>query len=48
MVVAMTTAFADGTFAIKLRTYTGLSVLVLDDAGITAFDRASPTPSSRW
>ena len=40
MVAAMTTAYADGTFAIKLRTYTGPSVLVIDDVGITPFDRA--------
>jgi len=33
-------AYIDGTFAIKLRTYTGPSVLVIDDAGITPFDRA--------
>ena len=36
----MTAAYADGTFAIKLRTYTGPSVLVIDDVGITPFDRA--------
>lgn len=40
MVAAMTTAYADGTFTTKLRTYTGPSVLVIDDVGITAFDRA--------
>jgi DNA replication protein DnaC len=40
MVAAMTSAYADGTFAIKLRTYTGPSVLVIDDVGITPFDRA--------
>ena len=36
----MTTAYADGTFTTKLRTYTGPSVLVIDDVGITPFDRA--------
>ncbi len=40
MVAAMTAAYVDGTFAIKLRTYTGPSVLVIDDVGITPFDRA--------
>ena len=40
MVAAMTTAYADGSFAMKLRTYTGPSVLVIDDVGITPFDRA--------
>lgn len=40
MVAAMTTAYADGTFTTKMRTYTGPSVLVIDDVGITPFDRA--------
>jgi DNA replication protein DnaC len=40
MVAAMTTAYADGSFATKIRTYTGPSVLVIDDVGITPFDRA--------
>ena len=31
---------ADGTFVNKMRTYTGPSVLVIDDVGITPFDRA--------
>ncbi len=35
----MTTAYADGSFSIKLRTYTGPSVLVIDDVGITPFGR---------
>ncbi len=35
----MATAYADGTFVTKIRTYTGPSVLVIDDVGITAFDR---------
>jgi DNA replication protein DnaC len=39
MVAAMTTAYADGTFTTKIRTYTGPSVLVIDDVGITPFDR---------
>ena len=40
MVAAMTTAYADGSFPTKIRTYTGPSVLVIDDVGITPFDRA--------
>lgn len=39
MVAAMTTAYADGSFNTKIRTYTGPSVLVIDDVGITPFDR---------
>jgi IstB-like ATP binding protein len=39
MVAAMTTAYADGSFATKIRTYTGPSVLGIDDVGITPFDR---------
>jgi DNA replication protein DnaC len=39
MVAAMTSAYADGTFTTKMRTYTGPSVLVIDDVGITPFDR---------
>jgi DNA replication protein DnaC len=39
MVAAMTSAYGDGTFATKIRTYTGPSVLVIDDVGITPFDR---------
>jgi len=38
MVAAMTTAYADGSFP-TIRTYTGPSVLVIDDVGITPFDR---------
>lgn len=40
MVAAMTTAYADGSFTTRIRTYTGPSVLVIDDVGITPFDRA--------
>lgn len=40
MVAAMTTAYLDGSFPTKIRTYTGPSVLVIDDVGITPFDRA--------
>lgn len=39
MVAAMCTAYADGSFPTKIRTYTGPSVLVIDDVGITPFDR---------
>jgi DNA replication protein DnaC len=41
MVAAMTTAYADGSFATKIRTYTGPSVLVIDDVGLTPMDRAA-------
>src|SRR6266540_2285654 len=34
-------AYADGTFATKIRTYTGPSVLVIDDVGLTPLDRAA-------
>jgi len=40
MTKALVTAWADGSFNHKLRTYTGPSVLVIDDVGITPFDRA--------
>jgi DNA replication protein DnaC len=34
-------AYADGSFAHKIRTYTGPSVLVVDDVGLTPMDRAA-------
>src|SRR6266542_2174847 len=34
-------AYADGTFASKIRTFTGPSVLVVDDVGLTPLDRAA-------
>jgi DNA replication protein DnaC len=34
-------AYADGSFATKIRTYTGPSVLVIDDIGLTPLDRAA-------
>ena len=37
---ALVTAWADGSFNQKIRTYTGPSVLVIDDVGITPFDRS--------
>jgi len=40
MTKALVTAWADGTFVTKIRTYTAPSVLVIDDVGITGFDRA--------
>jgi DNA replication protein DnaC len=39
MTKALVTAWADGSFNQKIRTYTGPSVLVIDDVGITPFDR---------
>jgi len=40
MTKSLVTAWADGTFNQKIRAYTGPSVLVIDDVGITPFDRA--------
>jgi DNA replication protein DnaC len=39
MVASLRAAYLDGTHTIKMRTYTGPSVLVIDDVGITPFDR---------
>ena len=33
-------AYADGTFATRIRVYTGPSALVIDDVGLVGFDRA--------
>jgi DNA replication protein DnaC len=40
MTKALVTAWADGSFVTKIRTYSAPSVLVIDDVGITSFDRA--------
>jgi DNA replication protein DnaC len=40
MTKALVSAWADGSFNQKIRTYTGPSVLVIDDVGITPFDRS--------
>jgi DNA replication protein DnaC len=40
MTKSLVTAWADGSFNQKIRTYTGPSVLVIDDVGITPFDRS--------
>jgi DNA replication protein DnaC len=40
MTKALVTAWADGSFNQKLRTYSAPSVLVIDDVGITPFDRS--------
>lgn len=52
MVVAMTTAYADGTFTIKIRTYTGPSVLVIDErfqrrplSGSSSLEGLAPGPA---
>jgi DNA replication protein DnaC len=37
----ITSAYADGSFQTKIRTYTGPSVLVVDDVGLTPLDRAA-------
>jgi DNA replication protein DnaC len=41
LVATITAAYADGTFSTKIRTYTGPSVLVIDDVGLTPLDRAA-------
>ena len=41
LVATITSAYADGTFHSKIRTYTGPSVLVIDDVGLTPLDRAA-------
>src|SRR4029453_18954333 len=41
LVASITTAYADGSFGHKIRTYTGPSVLVVDDVGLTPMDRAA-------
>ena len=39
MTKALVSAWAEGTFSQKIRTYTSPSILVIDDVGITPFDR---------
>src|SRR5919201_5986619 len=41
LVATITSAYADGSFAHKIPTYTGPSVLVIDDVGLTPMDRAA-------
>jgi DNA replication protein DnaC len=41
LVATIAGAYADGTFPTKIRTYTGPSVLMLDDVGLTPLDRAA-------
>jgi DNA replication protein DnaC len=41
LVTTITSAYADGTYTTKIRTYTGPSVLVIDDVGLTPLDRAA-------
>ncbi len=40
LVANMAAAYADGSFATRLRAYTGPSLLVIDDLGLVGFDRA--------
>ncbi len=40
LVASVATAYADGSFTTRIRTYTGPSVLVIDDVGLVGFDRA--------
>src|SRR5919199_6758185 len=48
LVATITSAYADGSFAHKIRTYTGPSVLVIDDVGLTPWTGPPATPCSRW
>jgi len=41
LVATIAGAYADGSFPTKIRTYTGPSVLVIDDVGLTPLDRAA-------
>jgi DNA replication protein DnaC len=41
LVATIAGAYADASFATKIRTYTGPSVLVIDDVGLTPMDRAA-------
>jgi DNA replication protein DnaC len=41
LVATISAAYADGSFGHKIRTYTGPSVLVIDDVGLTPMDRAA-------
>lgn len=41
LVATIAGAYADGSIAHKIRTYTGPSVLVIDDVGLTSLDRAA-------
>jgi DNA replication protein DnaC len=41
LVATISGAYAEGSFAHKIRTYTGPSVLVIDDVGLTPLDRAA-------
>jgi hypothetical protein len=43
----MVAAYADGSFTTKVRTYSGPSMLVIDDVGITPLTEPKPTPSSK-
>jgi DNA replication protein DnaC len=41
LVATISGAYADGSFPTKIRIYTGPSVLVIDDVGLTPMDRAA-------
>jgi DNA replication protein DnaC len=41
MCATIATAYADGSFAMRMRTFTGPSVLVIDDVGLVPLDRAA-------
>lgn len=40
LVASVSAAYADGSFATRIRTYTSPSVLVIDDVGLISFDKA--------
>lgn len=40
LVANMAAAYSDGSFATRMRAYTGPSVLVIDDLGLVGFDRS--------
>lgn len=40
LVTTVAASYVDGSFATRIRAYTGPSVLVIDDVGLTGFDRA--------
>ncbi|MGH9302183.1 MAG: IS21-like element helper ATPase IstB, partial [Acidimicrobiales bacterium] len=40
LVATVSASYADGSFATRMRTYTGPSVLVIDDVGLIPFDRS--------
>lgn len=48
LVASVSAAYADGSFATRMRTYTSPSVLVIDDVGLISFDKAQSNALFRW